>query len=725
MNDVKNELKNELKLKIVKRNGESVEYDRGKIERAIGLAMGETDESLEWGRYEDMLAYIEGKIEDGVSVEDVSDVVEDSMMEFGLRQSAKRYILYRAEHDKIRKSKWEMSDLQRDILTQKYMENETFEEWLERVSGGNQDVKKLIRQKKFLYGGRILANRGLNRKGRKITLSNCYVLEPPKDNLESIFETAGRLARTFSYGGGVGIDIGKLRPRGSVVNNSAKETTGAVSFMDLYSLTTGLIGQNNRRGALMISIPVNHPDIEEFIDIKNDLNKVTKANISIRITNEFMKAVESKSEFELSFIVEDTGEKICKIVNAYDMFYKFAKSNWRMAEPGILMWDTISEYHLMSEDPTFEYAGTNPCAEEPLPSGGSCLLGSINLAEFVKKPFTSEAYFDMEDFKKAVRISTIGLNEVLDEGLPLHPLEEQKKSVRELRQIGLGVMGIADMLIKLGIRYGSQESLDISDEIADAMVNSALQQSALLAKEFGTFQKYNKDYILSSPFFIKNANKDTVELVEKYGLRNSQVLTIAPTGSISTMLGVSGGIEPHFMISYTRKTETLNDGEDTYYKVFTPIAQVYMDMKNITKEEYLPKDLFVTSQELPYLDRIKMQSVWQKHIDASISSTVNLPKETTVEQVIDLYTQAWKHGLKGITIFRDGCERAGILGNHGDGKKVDATNMNAEQLKELLDKKVLEELSSNPNQCPICHGEMINTGGCSECLDCGYSPCAV
>lgn len=710
---------------IKKRDGREVKYDRLKIERVVGLALGETDETIGYpNEHDSMIDLIESKIVDGMGVEEIQTIIQRAMMKFELFETAEAFILYRKKHNENRNKKWEMTDLQKDILTQKYMNNENFEEWLERVSGGNQDVKKLIRQKKFLYGGRILANRGLNKDGKKITLSNCYVLSPPKDNLESIFETAGRLARTFSYGGGVGIDIGKLRPRGATVNNSAKETTGAVSFMDLYSMVTGLIGQNNRRGALMISIPVDHPDIEEFINIKNDLNKVTKANISIRITDEFMEAVKSKSDFKLSFLVEDTGEEIVKIVNAYDLFYKFAKSNWNMAEPGILMWNTISNYNLMSEDPEFEYAGTNPCAEEPLPEGGSCLLGSLNLSEFVKKPFADNAYFDFEDFKKAVSIATIGLNEVLDEGLPLHPLEEQRQSVNELRQIGLGVMGIADMLIKLNIRYGSQESFDISDRIGNAMVNSALQQSALLAKEYGTFEKYNETYVTNSDFFKTVADTNTIDLVSKYGLRNSQVLTIAPTGSISTMIGVSGGIEPIFMVSYTRKTETLNDGEDTYYKVFTPIAHQYMEVKDIGREEQLPKDLFVVSQELDYLDRVKMQSTWQKYIDASISSTVNLPKETTVEQVIDLYIKAWEYGLKGITIFRDGCERAGILGNHKTEVK-NIESMSAEQLKELLDKQILKELQEDPTKCPICGGQMINAGGCSECLDCGYSPCAV
>lgn len=221
-----------------------------------------------------------------------------------------------------------------DIWEKKYRYNgESFDEWLDRVSGGDEAVKNLIINKKFLFGGRILANRGTEKDGRKITLSNCYCCPQPADTIESIFDAAKKLARTYSYGGGCGIDIGKLSPRGAKINNSAKETSGAVSFMDLYSLVTELIGQNGRRGALMISIPVDHPDVEEFIGIKEDLNKVTKANISVRISDRFMVAVENNEDFKLSFTREETGEKIEKIVNARELYHKFCKMNWDMAEP--------------------------------------------------------------------------------------------------------------------------------------------------------------------------------------------------------------------------------------------------------------------------------------------------------------------------------------------------------------------------------------------------------
>ena len=544
----------------------------------------------------------------------------------------------------------------KDIWTIKYrFKDETFDEWINRISGGNKNIAELIRQKKFLFGGRILANRGLENKGRKISLSNCYVIEPPEDNIESIFDCAKKLARTYSYGGGCGVDISKLAPRGAKVNNAAKETTGSVSFMDLYSMVTGLIGQSGRRGALMLSLSCEHPDLEEFIEIKSDLDRVTKANISIRITDKFMVAVKNRTSFTLSFTRLETGEKITKEVDAYTIFHKLCEMNWDYAEPGMLFWDRINNWNFLSCDDDYEYAGTNPCAEEPLPAGGSCLLGSINLSEFV-----CDTGFNFDDFKYCVKESVIALNEVLDEGLPLHPLKEQRESVYDWRQIGLGIFGLADLLIKLGIKYGSPEAIDLCDMIGHTMADMAIKTSAILSKEHDEpYPKYKPEAIEQSAFYSKNALGETKELVSSFGLRNSQLLTIAPTGSLSTMLGVSGGIEPIFANYYTRKTESLK-GHDEYYKVYTPIVKKYMDEHGLKDDSELP-DYFVTAQTLDYKNRIYMQSIWQSHIDASISSTVNVPNDFTVEQVENLYMTAWDAGLKGVTIFRDGCKRAGIL----------------------------------------------------------------
>ena len=704
------------------------------------------------------------------------------------------------------------NELGQDIWRRKYQyEDETFEEWVTRVSGNYPEVAMLIKQKKFLFGGRILANRGLNHEGRKVSLSNCYVLSAPDDSIESIFETSSKLARTYSYGGGCGIDISKLAPHGAKVRNAAKETSGAVSFMDLFSLTTELIGQNGRRGALMISMSVDHPDIIEFIKVKTDLNRVTKANISVRVTDDFMCAVQDDRDFKMHYIREATGEAIEKIVKARDVMRLIAEVNWDYGEPGMLFWDRISNYNLLSTTPKFQYAGTNPCfsgdtevaicingatkyatieslvgqqpdvycmdtcgeimtmkaekvwktrenvelvkivfmddsyinctpdhlfyvegmnwimakdlktsmklyscdvhheygydesfvvknvygvtqrsdvydmivpgvhnfmirptgsnsklvglvvancGEEPLPAGGSCLLGSINLSEFVLNPFTSDAKFDYDNFIQCVHTCVRALNEVLDEGLPLHPLHEQRESVARWRQIGLGIMGLADMLIKLGIRYGSNEAVSISHEIGRCMSNSAILESALLAKESDKYIEY-VDAVRDTSYFQFNASKNTSQMVKQYGLRNSQLLTIAPTGTLSTMLGISGGIEPVFSYSYTRKTESLY-GEDKYYTVYAKIVEDFMKANPKSDPDNLP-DYFIDAMHLNYRERVNMQSAWQSHIDASISSTVNVPEDFSVEDVEKMYKYAWGKGCKGITLFRNNCKRLGVL----------------------------------------------------------------
>lgn len=340
---------------------------------------------------------------------------------------------------------------------------------------------------------------------------------------------------------------------------------------------------------------------------------------------------------------------------------------------GMLFWDRIENWNLLSCDDDFHYAGTNPCAEEPLPAGGSCLLGSINLSEFVKE----NQGFDFEEFKKTVDIAVRALNEVLDEGLPLHPLQEQRESVRDWRQIGLGIFGLADMLIKMNIRYGSRESIDLCDAIGHAMAYQAIVTSSNMAESLGAYPKYNADAVYYSAFFGTHIESPQRMTIANLGLRNSQLLTIAPTGSLSSMLGVSGGIEPIYANYYERKTESLH-GHDEYYKVYTPIVKKYMDEHDIKDDKDLP-DFFVTAQTLNYEERIDMQAVWQKHIDASISSTVNVPNEFTVEDTEKLYMRAWEKGLKGVTIFRDGCARIPILSTD----KKENTEVNTEEPKKL------------------------------------------
>ena len=535
-----------------------------------------------------------------------------------------------------------------DIWHKKYQyNNETFEEWVERISGGDSDLISLIYDKKFLPGGRILANRGIKDAG--VTYSNCYVIAPPEDNIESIYETCKKLAKTYSYGGGCGIDISKLAPAGAKVNNQAKSTSGAVSFMDTFSQVTSQIGQNGRRGALMISLDCTHPDLEAFIDAKKNTDKVTSANISVRVSDDFMRAVRNNEDWELSFYRKETDEYIRKTVKAKEIFHHICENNWDYAEPGILFWDNIKEWNMLSNNSEFEYSGVNPCAEEPLPAGGSCLLGALNLAAFVK-----DGKFDYDNFNCVVDIAVRALNDILDEGLEKHPLIEQRESVRAWRQIGLGIMGLADMLIKLGVRYGSQTAVDICNKIGSALAKEAIMASSILADERGSYPKYD-DRVKETDFF--KAHKRPYCKIDK--LRNSQLLTIAPTGSISTMLGVSGGIEPIFANKYTRMTKSLH-GHDEAYEVYTPIVDEYMKTHDITDEKDLP-DYFITSSDIPIDERIAMQAAWQNHIDASISSTINLPNEATVEDIEKLYIMAWEMGLKGVTVYRAGCAREGIL----------------------------------------------------------------
>lgn len=715
-------------LKVEKRNGKIVDFQGSKIEIAISKAMKETEAGLDEAIAKDTATKVFDQFKnlDKVHIEQIQDLVEIELMK-SRPEAAKKYIIYRQERAKLREQGWNMTDLQRDIYEKKYRyEGESFDQFLDRVSGGNNPIKKAIKDKKFMPAGRILAGRGLDKLGRKITLSNCYVLPQVEDNIESIFDTAKYLARTYSYGGGVGLTLSKLRPKGARVNNAANTTTGAVSFMDLYSMVTGLIGMRGRRGALMLNLDVNHPDIEDFINVKNDLEKVTYANISVNVDDKFMQAVENDEDYELYFKVEASGEEIRRVVKARDLYKLLARNNWNMAEPGILYKDRIDSWHLMSEDKDFEFAGVNPCAEETLPAYGSCNLASINLASFVKAPFSKHARFEFDKFTEMIHNGVIYLNEVLDENMNMHPLEEQKKMSRDLRQIGLGIMGLADMFIKLGIRYGSKESIKLIDQIGRTMVNEALRQSALLAKEEGSFPRYKEEAILSSPFLKSNVDKDVLELIKEHGLRNSQILTIPPTGSISTLMGCSNGVEPIFQVSYTRKSESLHH-EDTYYKVFTPIIKDYMEENNISREEDLP-DFIVTTSNLNYKDRIDVQAAWQQYIDASISSTVNVPNEFTVEEVEDLYIYAWEKGLKGITIYRDGCARSGILTTKKDTKKeklYQSRKDRIDELQEEINLLLAEELTENPDTCPMCGGKLNHSGGCAECQDCGYSPCSI
>lgn len=571
-------------------------------------------------------------------------------------------------------NKFFTNEFAEDTWNKKYRHNnESFDEWCVRVSGGNKEVERLIREKKFIFGGRILANRGIASEDNKVTYSNCYVLEPPKDNIESIFDTAKELARTYSYGGGCGVNISNLRPKGSKVRNSAKSTTGATSFMDLYSMVTGLIAQKGRRGALMICMDARHPDIEEFIDIKKDLSRVNFANISVMVDDDFMKNAEIQNVTETNYVVYDEkGKVIDKIpyeINYTNLLYKLAENNWGYAEPGMLFWDRVRTHNLLTAYEEFEYAGTNPCGELPLPAYGSCNLGSINLSRYVLNPFTEKAEFDFNELSKDIEVCVTALNDVMKEGRDLHPLEKQKQVIDDYRQIGLGVTGLADMFIKMNMKYGSEDSVNLCSRIWNLMFNKAVQTSALYGymNRLEPFKGFSFEKFQQSDMYDL-LDWDSINLVKSFGMYNSQLLTVPPAGSISILLDCSSGIEPNFEWHYKRKVESMYPEP----KIINCTAGIIREFENAEPGVRIP-DSFITAHEVNYLDRIEVQGAIQNYIDGSISSTVNLPHEATVDDVFNLYVTAWRKGLKGVTVYRDGCEREGVLTTKDTKKKEEPT----------------------------------------------------
>jgi ribonucleoside-diphosphate reductase alpha chain len=531
-------------------------------------------------------------------------------------------------------------------------------ESLDKQAEWEKNFYWLLEDFRFVPGGRIMFGAG---QPRNATLLNCYVIPIKEDSLESIFDWCKYAARTYSFGGGVGTDISGLRPHGAPVNNSALYSSGAVSFMDLFSTTTGTIGQAGRRGALMLTIAVDHPDVEAFIDIKNDAarQKVQFANISVRITDGFMQAVENDEEFTLSF-ENDKTETISTKVKARMLWDKLVSNAHGSAEPGLIFWDNVKK------ESTTEYNGmgvvtTNPCSEIPLEPYGCCCLGNVNLSQFVDKSFTAGATVNWPKLERALGYGVRFLDNVLDYNADKHPLPEQREASMKSRRIGVGFTGLGDMLIKLGYKYDTQDAVDFVDDTFERIKNRIHEASTELAEEKGTFPAFDYNQHMQSPF-IQRLDDSVKNRIKDVGLRNAALITVPPVGSGSVLAGTSSGIEPIFSLSYVRRSESLSKGE---FKVFHPLVQDYADFveseggEKPESDDQLP-DVFVTSHQIKPDMRIKMQAAIQKHVDHAISSTINLPRETTVDEVKDIYMSAWKQGLKGVTVYREG-SREGIL----------------------------------------------------------------
>ena len=638
---------------------------------------------------------------------------------------------------------WKYLDERQEAVLQKYkLKGETNEKFIERVTFGDQNLRDIFQRKEAIWGGRNLY--AVGREGN-ITGSNCYVATDPEDSLEDIYRADYHLARTYSYGGGQGLNLSKIRPKNSKVNNTSNTSPGPMVFAEKYSHTTLNTQQASRRGALMLMMNIDHPDIMDFATAKLDLTKINGANISIAMTNDFMEAVLNDELWEMKF--ETPYEVITKVVRAKELMEVIAYANHTMGDPGMIFIDNVNDYHLLSEYPDVTFTATNPCGEQPLMANGSCNLGSVNLYAFVRNKFSDQAYFDMERFIEVVMQMTWGLDELLDMLGDRHALPEQREHVKEWREIGLGLMGLADLALGMRLRYGSEEFIELVEEIMKVMANSSAQASAHRASEVGPFLRYDYDLISKSTFFQGVYTKQTKELIRQHGLRNSRLLSIAPTGSISNVLGVSGGVEPFFMLGYNRNIQSVFEGERTI-TVWEKTPKELAQHLGVDTIEELPEWAKVTSQNINFEERAAVQAAIQTYVDTAISSTFNLPNEATLEDIIKRYFTAWYFGLKGATVFRDNCAKVGILSglegwqvdkNPAPKPKITVDEFWYNKLEQKLERKTFEVTIGDSGDtkevkkeisldvCPECGSVLVKQGGCTKCSnnECYYEKCSI
>jgi ribonucleoside-diphosphate reductase alpha chain len=514
---------------------------------------------------------------------------------------------------------------------------------------------------KFVPGGRIM--HGAGREDITTTLNNCYVVGIKDDSIKSIYDCVIQEAMTYKYGGGCGHDLSVLRPGGDEILGTGGNSCGPVGFMNLFSENTNTIAQHGRRGANMQTLRVDHPDIEKFIEIKTgDVDMVKYSNISVLLTDEFMDAVQSDSDFDLHW-----GGKKYSTVKAKDLWMKIIEHAHSSAEPGLLFWDTMTKYH--NAEYCSPLVSTNPCAEQPLPDGGCCNLGALNLERFVDQ----DGNFDFDGFKETTAVGARFLDNVIDYNLDRHALEEQKQNAKNDRRVGLGILGLGDMLVKMGIKYDSDEALETIGKIMEIHRDTAYETSAELAKEKGQFPNFDWDGY-SQSLFVQDLPKKLQNKIKKNGIRNCTLTTVAPTGSGAIVARVTSGVEPIFATSYQRKVKK-NDSLGKEFDTFTVYHPVVKEM--FGTDENLPEYVVTAHNVDPYF-RVKMQGVVQKYIDSSISSTVNLAEETTVDTVADIYMTAYKADLKGITVYREGSREGILITDDKSSEKEEQNSENAE-----------------------------------------------
>jgi len=543
------------------------------------------------------------------------------------------------------------------------------------------------------------------------SLSNCIVVPELHDSYGGVFYTDQQLAQLFKRRCGVGVDISNLRPAGSSVSNAAGSTSGAVSFMNRFSHTTREVAQNGRRGALMLSMDIAHPDVEDFITIKQDLQKVTGANISIRLSDEFMHAVEANAEYTHKWPIESDNPKFTKTVNAKELWDTIIQCAHNTAEPGLIFWDRQHWYSTSSVYPGYKNTSTNPCSEIAMQGGDSCRLIALNLYNFVDNPFTKDASFRMEDFYKAtyegqrlmddlVDLETEAIGRILnkvdadDEPENIKMVEKETwelllKTGKEGRRTGLGFTALADMVAALGMAIDSDEAIAMVESMMKEKCRAEFDSSIDMSLSRGSFVGFDSKIEKTSEFvqMLEKELPDVYERMMKFGRRNISISTVAPTGTLSMLAQTSSGIEPVFMTHYKRrrklneqdrdaKVDFIDDSGDKWqeFNVYHHNLKTWME---VTGETDISKSPYAgsTAPEINWNKRVEMQAAVQKYVTHSISSTINLPNDVSLDEVSNIYLESWKQGTKGITVYRDG-SRAGVLVS-ADEKK-DAVLENSE-----------------------------------------------
>lgn len=556
----------------------------------------------------------------------------------------------------------EQNQLSYDIWNKKYrFNNETFDDWLDRVSDSNESIKQLILDKRFLFGGRILANRGTG----NASLANCATLGRVEDSIEGIMHVNTQLAQTFKSQQGQGVSLTDIRPKGASIRG-LYPSEGIVPFMEIFNTTTESIQQGgSRRGALLMALDIKHKDAMDFITIKSDLNKINNANLSLEIDNEFMEAVKwcmDNNSNKYIHCSKKYGNEVLEYdVDVMKLYNTLCEHALKYAEPGILYTDKLFNYNLMQYDNDYQILSTNACSEQPLVKHGMCMLSSINISKYVINPFKSSWMIDNDRLSKDIYEIVKAMDDIVDENILVTPLQEQKDTAKKYRNIGIGVMGLADMFVMCGIKYGSKESKELAKDMMNFIFEHSLRASIKLAKERGPFPGY-KECVWDSDIIKNNFNEDIINYFKSENcLRNCSLLSVAPTGSIGTMLQISTGCEPYFALSYKRRTVSMGE---QFYDVNIPTLDMY---KSICGDDADISN-FVTSKDIHWKDRIGVQSALQLACDTAISSTCNLPKDTTLEEIKQIYLEAWEKGCKGFTVYVDG-SRNPILSTSGFEQK--------------------------------------------------------